>query len=89
MGLIETYVNLKSYDSYDIAAYELQKEEARECVQALEKMIPKKARVDARGEATISGRCPVCETDLVLVKGYSPTFKSFCRNCGQRLDWSE
>lgn len=90
MGLIETYVNLKAYDSFDIAAYPLQREEASECIQALERKIPKKAKIEAAGEKTISGFCPVCEAELVYIKrGFSPSMKSFCSHCGQRIDWSE
>lgn len=89
MGLIETYVNLKDYDSYEIKAYPLQRNEANEILQALEKQIPKKARIEARGEKTVSGFCPRCEAETsYVIKGFNPTFKSYCRECGQRIDWS-
>ena len=89
MGLIETYRNLSAYDSYEVAAYRLERAEALECIQALEKQIPKKARIEAAGERTISGYCPRCEADQVyIVPKNMPNYKSYCRNCGQRIDWS-
>ena len=89
MGLVETYVNIKDYDAFEIAAYELQRNEANECVQALEKQIPKKARIEPEPEKTISGFCPSCENPLVYIKrGEYPSMKSFCPGCGQRIDWS-
>lgn len=89
MGIIETYRNLSDYDSFDVAAYKLEQQEALECIQALEKQIPKKARIEAAGERTISGYCPRCEADQVyIVPKNMPNYKSYCRNCGQRIDWS-
>ena len=89
MGLIETYTNLKAYDSFDSAAYPLQRSEAIECVQALERRIPKKARIDDAGEKTMSGFCPVCEGHIsYIIAGFNPSYKSFCQYCGQRIDWS-
>ena len=90
MGLIEAYVNIKNYKDYDIEAYHLEKLEAAEVVQALEKQIPKKVRIEAAGTKTISGYCPSCEKDLVyIIQGDRPTFKSHCPVCGQKLDWKE
>lgn len=89
MGLIETYRNLTAYDSYNIAAYRLEYSEAIECIQALDKQIPKKARIEARGERTISGYCPRCESELVyIVPKTLPNYKSYCKDCGQRIDWA-
>lgn len=89
MGLIETYVNIKNYQDYEIAAYHLERAEANEVIQALEKQIPKKAKIEAAGEKTISGSCPRCEADMVyIIEGYKPSYKSYCRHCGQRVDWS-
>lgn len=89
MGLIETYVNIKSYKDYDIAAYRLERSEALEVIQALDKQVPKKARIEAAGEKTISGICPRCEADLVyIVEGTRPSYKSYCKHCGQRVDFS-
>lgn len=89
MGLVETYVNLKAYDTFDIAAYPLQRGEANECIQALERLIPKKARVDAEGEKTVTGFCPVCEAEIHYIKrGFNPSMKGFCPYCGQKIDWS-
>ena len=89
MGLIETYVNLREYNEFEIKAYQLQRNEANECVQALARMVPKKAKIDSIGESTISGRCPSCEHLVIYSKKHDgDSMKSFCRNCGQRIDWS-
>lgn len=89
MGLIETYVNIKNYKDYEIAAYKLEESEAVEVIQALEKQIPKKAVIEAAGETTVSGRCPRCEAEMVyIVQGYHPTYKNYCRFCGQKVDWN-
>ena len=89
MGLIETYVNIKNYQDYEIAAYKLERAEAAEVIQALEKQVPMKARIEAAGEKTISGVCPRCEADMVyIVEGHRPSYKNYCRHCGQRVDWS-
>ena len=52
MGLIETYVNIKNYQDYDVAAYKLERSEATEVIQALEKQVPMKARIEAAAEKT-------------------------------------
>ena len=89
MGLIECYTNIKNYQDYEIAAYRLERSEANEVIQALEKQIPKKARIEAIGEKTVSGSCPRCEADMVyIVECYKPSYKNYCRHCGQRVDWS-
>ena len=89
MGLVETYVNIKNYSGYEIAAYRLERSEALEVIQALEKQIPKKARIEAAGEKTVSGICPRCEAEMVyIVEGYRPSYKCYCKNCGQRVDFS-
>ena len=89
MGLMETYVNIKNYEDYEITAYRLERPEALEVIQALEKQIPKKARIEAAGEKTVSGYCPRCEAEMVyIVEGYKPSYKSYCRHCGQRVDFS-
>ena len=89
MGLIETYVNIKNYHDYEIAAYRLEEKEAVEVVQALEKQIPRKPFYEAAAEKTASGRCPRCEKDVVYVlEGIRPSYKNYCRYCGQKIDWS-
>lgn len=89
MGLMETYVNIKNYQDYEIAAYRLERPEALEVIQALEKQIPKKARIEAAGEKTVSGICPRCEAEMVyIVEGYRPSYKCYCKHCGQRVDFS-
>ena len=89
MGLVECYVNIKNYKDYDIAAYRLERSEANEVIQALEKQISKVARIEAVGEKTISGFCPRCEADMVyIIEGYKPSYMNYCRRCGQRVDWS-
>lgn len=89
MGLIETYRNLSAYDSFEIASYRLERQEALECIQALEKQIPKKARIEAEAERTISGYCPRCEAPLVyIVPKTLPKYLSYCNCCGQRIDWA-
>lgn len=89
MGLVEVYVNLKDYQAFDIKAYQLQQNEALECIQALEKQITKKPIIEAEGEKTVSGVCPGCGKHLVYIKhGLNPRMKSYCNNCGQHIDWS-
>ena len=89
MGLIETYVNISSYQEFEIKAYQLQRNEANEVVQALEKQIPKKVRLEAAGDSSMTGTCPRCEHLVVYSRDHdNDSMKSFCRNCGQRIDWS-
>lgn len=89
MGLVETYVNISSYQDFEIEAYHLERSEANEVIQALQKQIPVKARIEAAGEKTISGVCPKCESDIYyFVEGYKPSYKNYCRHCGQKIDWS-
>lgn len=89
MGLIESYVNISSYQEFEIKAYQLQRNEANEVVQALEKQIPKKVRLEAAGDSTLSGICPACEHMVIYApKHDGGSMKSYCRNCGQRIDWS-
>lgn len=88
MGLIETYVNIKNYHAYEIAAYRLEEREAAEVIQALGKQVPKKAMIEGIGEKTISGRCPNCESDVVyLITSEGDSYKNYCRHCGQKIDW--
>ena len=89
MGLIETYVNIKNYQNYEIAAYKLERAEANEVIQALEKQVPMKARIEAAAEKTASGKCPRCEADMLyIVEGSKPSYKNYCRYCGQKVDWN-
>ncbi len=90
MGLIETYVNLSQYNDFEIKAYPLQRGEALECVQALERRIPKKVILQADGEKTMSGLCPSCGKEITFIKK-SPLLRmmNFCGGCGQRINWEK
>ena len=87
MGLLETFYKIRGYNNYAKEPYQLRKHEAIEVIGALERQIPKKAFIEAEGEKTISGVCPVCERELVYIKTESPRYTSFCPQCGQKIDW--
>lgn len=87
MGLLETYFSIRDYHDYETGPYQLQKHEAIEVIAALKKQVPKKAWIEAEGEKTISGICPVCERELVYIKHEHSRYVSFCPECGQRIDW--
>lgn len=62
-------------------------------VQTLKKQIPKNPRFDFNMSDTLSRYHCTCGK-LIKVKHDSGTFDNndapnYCRNCGQRLDWSE
>lgn len=88
MGFIETYVNLRNYDCFDVKAYQLQRDEANNCLEALQRMMPKKAIDISEGSATSSGLCPSCGKELIYVsKNDNANKRNFCRYCGQCVDW--
>lgn len=87
MGLLETYYAIRGYSNFAKEPYQLKKHEAVEVVAALERQIPRKAWIEAEGEKTISGFCPVCEKDLVYIKTERPRYASYCPQCGQKIDW--
>lgn len=87
MGLFETYWSIRNYQDYQTAPYQLQKHEAVEVLAALQRQIPKKVILEADGERTASGICPVCERDLVLIKTQNPRYVTYCPDCGQKIDW--
>ncbi len=87
MGLLETYYAIRGYQGYEKEPYQLKKHEAVEVIGALERQIPKKAWIEAEGEKTISGFCPVCERDIVYIKTERPRYYSYCPRCGQKIDW--
>lgn len=89
MALIETYVKIKNYHDYAIAAYPLEEREALEVIQALEKQVPRRAFIEGIGTKTISGRCPNCESDVVyIINSENPSYKNYCRHCGQKINFS-
>ena len=79
MGLLETFYNIRGYNNYA--------KEAIEVVAALERQIPRKAWIEAEGEKTISGFCPMCEHELVYIKTERPRYTSYSPQCGQKIDW--
>ena len=87
MGLLETLYNIRGYNNYAKEPYQLKKHEAIEVIAALERQIPKKAFIEAEGEKTISGICPMCECELVYIKTGRPRYVSYCPQCGQKIDW--
>lgn len=87
MGLLETYYNIRDYQEYASKPYNLKKHEAVEVIGALERQLPKKAVIEAEGEKTISGFCPICEKDLVYIKTERPRYFSYCPRCGQKVAW--
>ena len=83
--------NLKNWGSWDFKAYQLQKEEAETAIKALYKQTPQKLNNLHIGRFSVSGRCPVCDNDIISIldpdKDEAET--SFCRYCGQRIGWDE
>lgn len=51
-------------------------------INALEKQIPKKVKVEKRSKDLSVLVCPICSKPSLVGMSY-------CRFCGQRLDWSE
>lgn len=55
-------------------------------IQALEKQIPKKPKTNRVDSETIYCKCPSCNITTVL---YRNCIMNYCKECGQKLDWSE
>lgn len=87
MGLLETYWSIRDYQDYETAPYQLKKNEAIEILAALRRQMPRKAIIEAAAEKTVSGICPVCERDLVLIRTQNPRYMTYCPDCGQKIDW--
>lgn len=87
MGLKEIVANLKQYNEYEIKAYQLQRNEAAECLQALEKQMAQKPYNVERARVTISGFCPGCHKENHYI--VRPVMRSWCPYCGQKIDWNE
>lgn len=69
---------------------EKQKEVAEVTVMALERMIPKKPDIQT-GLMECYIVCPECGSRIALIKWREEIadMVKCCRECGQRLDWSE
>lgn len=57
-----------------------------ECRTAREKQIPKKPKTNRVDSETIYCKCPSCNITTVL---YRNCIMNYCKECGQKLDWSE
>lgn len=55
-------------------------------INALEKQIPKKPKTNRTDSETIYCKCPSCNLVTVL---YRNCIMNYCKECGQRLDWSD
>lgn len=61
-------------------------EELEVVVEALEKQIAKKPRINRVSDDTEYMKCPQCRLTTVL---YSDMRPDYCPKCGQKLDWNE
>lgn len=55
-------------------------------IQALEKQIPMKPKTNRVDSETTYCKCPSCNITTVL---YRNCIMNYCKECGQRLDWSD
>ena len=55
-------------------------------INALEKQIAKKPRSVTSVEDGMYVKCPTCKLTTVLYYG---CIMDYCKNCGQKLDWSD
>ena len=55
-------------------------------IQALEKQIPMKPKINRIDSETIYCKCPSCNITTVL---YRNCIMNYCKECGQKLDWSD
>lgn len=84
--------NLKNWGAWDFKAYQLQEHEARTAIDALDKQIPKKLNNLHIGTFSVTGTCPVCNSDIISLNDppeHGEAETSFCRYCGQRIGWDE
>ena len=58
---------------------------AQMAINALEKQIPKKPISVTSVENSMYVKCPTCKLTTVL---YDGCIMEYCKNCGQKLDWS-
>ena len=64
-------------------------------IDALEKQLPKKLFGNKHNPVivgdTVSGLCPKCLTEFVCItpRLYAEKGLGYCKECGQRLDWSD
>lgn len=64
-------------------------------ISALEKQLPKKLFGNKHNPVivgdTVSGLCPMCLTEFVCItpRLYAEKGLGYCKECGQKLDWSE
>ena len=63
-----------------------QKEAFSMAINALEKQIPKKPISVTSVENSMYVKCPTCKLTTVL---YDGCIMEYCKNCGQKLDWSD
>ena len=55
-------------------------------INALGKQIPKKPKSITPVENSMYVKCPTCKLTTVL---YDGCIMEYCKNCGQKLDWSD
>ena len=65
----------------EIALYD---EEIKMCIEALEKQVSKKPRINRVSDGTEYMKCPQCRLTTVL---YSDMRPDYCSKCGQKLDY--
>ena len=63
-----------------------QKEAFQMAINALEKQIAKKPKSITPVENSMYVKCPTCKLTTVL---YDGCIMEYCKNCGQKLDWSD
>ena len=62
---------------------------------AIEKQIPKRIWGNEHNPVhigdTVNGLCPICNTEFVCItpRLYKQKGYGYCKQCGQKLDWSE
>ena len=65
--------------------YKNRKKYAELAIEALEKQIAKKPRINRVSDDTEYMKCPQCKLATVL---YSDMKPDYCPKCGQKLDWN-
>lgn len=74
---------------------DLPNEHAKEClktaIQALEKQIPKKPCYTFSEDEEILASCEICDSniDWTYQGHWRKGQPKYCRNCGQKIDWSD
>ena len=63
-----------------------QKEAFQMAINALEKQIPMKPKINRIDSETIYCKCTSCNITTVL---YRNCIMNYCKECGRKLDWSD